>query len=165
MTIGTNKQLEQLFNLPETGLPEEPTPEVAQSIVEQEHDMQAANDMAERVDQALPQVRGIQHNDGEMDDIAAEAMQTYRDIKELAMNVEARHSAELLSVAADLLKTALDAKRTKTESKLRTVSLQLQALRAQAQKPAAGGVIETQGTVVGNRNQIMASIKSGNGAK
>ena len=165
MTIGTNKQLEQLFNLPENGLPEEPTPEVAQSIVEQEQDLQVANDIAERIDSALPQVSGIQDNAQDMDQIAAEAMETYKDIKDLAMNVEARHAAELLAVAATLLKTALDAKTTKTESKLRTVSLQLQALRAQAQKPAAGGVIETQGAVVGNRNQIMASIKSGNGAK
>ena len=159
MTIGTNKQLEQLFNLPEVGLPEEPAPEVAQSIVEQEQDMQSANDMAERIEQALPQVRGIQHNDGEMDDIAAEAMQTYKDIKDLAMNVEARHAAELLSVAAGLLQTALDAKTKKTDTKLRTVSLQLQALRTQAKQVQAGGMIETQGAVIGNRNQIMASLQ------
>lgn len=154
-----NRQLENLFDLPEAGLPETASENVAQEIVAQDEANEAYADMQKRVDAALPQVSGIQHNDGEMDDIASEAMQTYRDIKDLAMNVEARHAAELLQVAAGLLQTALDAKVKKTESKLRTVSLQLQALRTQAKQAQAGGVIETQGAVVGNRNQIMASLQ------
>lgn len=160
MNKAQNHQLEQLFNLPTADMPEEAPTEVAESIEQQVVEADHASDMAQRIDSALPQVSGIQHNDAEMDDIAKEALETYKDIKDLAMNVEARHAAELLGVAADLLKTALEAKTKKTESKLRTVSLQLQALRAQAQKPAAGGVIETQGAVVGNRNQIMASLKA-----
>lgn len=154
-----NRQLENLFDLPPVGLPETPPEAVAQDIVAQDQANEAYADMQKRVDAALPQVSGIQHNDSEMDDIAAEAMQTYRDIKDLAMNVEARHAAELLQVAAGLLQTALDAKIKKTEGKLRTVSLQLQALRTQAKQAQSGGVIETQGAVVGNRNQIMASLK------
>ena len=157
--MNQNHQLEKLFNLPEQELPEA-TPDIVHSIVEQEQAIEIQNDMQQRVETALPQVTGIQFHDGDMDDIAAEAMQTYKDIKDLAMNVEARHAAELLSVAAGLLQTALEAKTKKTDTKLRTVSLQLQALRTQA-KQVQNGVIETQGTVIGNRNQIMASIKQG----
>ena len=156
--IGQNKQLEALFDLPSAGLPEAPE-EVVQALVEQDEAIEASSDLQKKVETALPQVTGINFHDGEMDDIAAEAMQTYKDIKDLAMNVEARHAAELLSVAAGLLQTALDAKTKKTDTKLRTVSLQLQALRTQAKQVQAGGVIETQGAVVGNRNQIMASLQ------
>jgi|LauGreDrversion4_2_1035121.scaffolds.fasta_scaffold45248_4 hypothetical protein len=156
--IGQNKQLEALFDLPPTGLPDAPE-EVVQALVEQDQAIEAGSDLQQKVETALPQVTGINFHDGEMDDIAAEAMQTYKDIKDLAMNVEARHAAELLSVAAGLLQTALDAKTKKTDTKLRTVSLQLQALRTQAKQVQAGGMIETQGAVVGNRNQIMASLQ------
>ena len=157
--MNQNHQLEKSFNLSEQELPPA-TPDIVNSIVEQEQAIEIQSDMQQRVESALPQVTGIQFHDGDMDDIAAEAMQTYRDIKDLAMNVEARHAAELLSVAAGLLQTAFDAKTKKTDTKLRTVSLQLQALRTQA-KQIQNGVIETQGTVIGNRNQIMASIKQG----
>ena len=156
--MGQNKQLEALFDLPPVGLPDAPE-EVVQALVEQDEAIEAGNDLQQKVETALPQVTGINFHDGEMDDIAAEAMQTYKDIKDLAMNVEARHAAELLSVAAGLLQTALDAKTKKTDTKLRTVSLQLQALRTQAKQVQAGGMIETQGAIVGNRNQIMASLQ------
>lgn len=156
--MGQNKQLEALFDLPSVSLPEA-SEEVVQALVEQDQAIEAGTDLQQKVETALPQVTGINFHDGEMDDIAAEAMQTYKDIKDLAMNVEARHAAELLSVAAGLLQTALDAKTKKTDTKLRTVSLQLQALRTQAKQVQAGGMIETQGAVVGNRNQIMASLQ------
>lgn len=158
MNKAQNHQLEQLFNLPSAELPEAST-EVVEQLEHQIEAVDQASDMQQKIEQALPQVSGIQFHDGEMDDIAAEALQTYKDIKDLAMNVEARHAAELLSVAAGLLQTALEAKTKKTDSKLRTVSLQLQALRAQT-KQVQSGVIETQGSVVGNRNQIMASLKA-----
>jgi hypothetical protein len=122
-----NRQLEDLFNMPPVeSLTEQ---EVKLDLVAEEETF-LENDLASRVDRALPQVRNIPETEGEVDHIADEAMTTYREIKELAMNVEPRHSAELLAVAAQLLKTALDAKQGKTDAKLRTVNLQLQALRA-----------------------------------
>lgn len=152
-----NRQLEELFNLPvaesATTASEMPIP------MDQEPEI-IVDDMGTRIDQALPQVRNIPETEGEVDHIAEEAMATYREIKELAMNVEPRHSAELLAVAAQLLKTALDAKQGKTDAKLRTVNLQLQALRAKTKDPAAGSVVETRGQIVGNRNQLLASIKN-----
>lgn len=155
-----NRQLEQLFNMPPVEAFTEDTADIpAELIVEPT----VANDSLDvRVDRALPQVRNIPETEGEVDNIADEAMATYREIKELAMNVEPRHSAELLAVAAQLLKTALDAKQGKTDAKLRTVSLQLQALRAKSKENAAQGVHETQGHVVGNRNQLIASMRNSN---
>lgn len=155
-----NRQLEQLFNMPPV---EAFTEDVADIPLEVIPEPAAESDSLDvRVDRALPQVRNIPETEGEVDNIADEAMATYREIKELAMNVEPRHSAELLAVAAQLLKTALDAKQGKTDAKLRTVSLQLQALRAKSKENAAQGLQETQGHVVGNRNQLIASMRNSN---
>ena len=152
-----NKQLEELFNMPAVETAEPAESVFPLDLVEEP----ITNDIEERIDRALPQVRNIPETEGEVDHIADEAMATYREIKELAMNVEPRHSAELLAVAAQLLKTALDAKQGKTDAKLRTVSLQLQALRAKTKESSgSGGVVQTQGHVVGNRNQLLASLKN-----
>lgn len=154
-----NRQLEQLFNMP----PVETFTEEAEASVEFLPEPVAEGDSLDvRVDRALPQVKNIPETEGEVDHIAEEAMNTYREIKELAMNVEPRHSAELLAVAAQLLKTALDAKQGKTDAKLRTVSLQLQALRAKSKENSLSGVQETQGHVVGNRNQLLANMRNSN---
>ena len=152
-----NRQLEELFNLP----PVESFAENAEIPVVEftEEPTDLAPSLDTRIDQALPQVRNIPETEGEVDHIAEEAMKTYLEIKELAMNVEPRHSAELLAVAAQLLKTALDAKQGKTDAKLRTVSLQLQALRAKS-KETNNGVVETQGRIVGNRNQLIATMRN-----
>lgn len=151
-----NKQLEQLFNLPTT---ESYESDIEPNIIV-EQDTTIESDLGDRIDKALPQVRNIPETEGEVDNIAEEAMTTYREIKELAMNVEPRHSAELLAVAAQLLKTALDAKQSKTDAKLRTVSLQLQALRAKTKESSGPGVVATQGHIVGNRNQLLTSLKN-----
>lgn len=152
-----NRQLEELFNLPAA---DSTTADTELPVLVDEEEHPAVDDMGTRIDQALPQVRNIPETEGEVDYIAEEAMKTYQEIKDLAMNVEPRHSAELLSVAAQLLKTALDAKQGKTDAKLRTVNLQLQALRAKSKEPTAASVAETRGQIVGNRNQLLASIKN-----
>lgn len=152
-----NKQLEQLFNMPPVETVQDDVVVMPMDIVEDS--APPSDSLDSRIDRALPQVRNIPETEGEVDHIAEEAMKTYQEIKDLAMNVEPRHSAELLAVAAQLLKTALDAKQSKTDAKLRTVSLQLQALRAKAKEPNAN-MVETQGHVVGNRNQLLASIRN-----
>lgn len=152
-----NRQLEELFNMP----PAESLVEEESSLdIAVEEDIPQGTDLATRIDNALPQVRNIPETEGEVDHIAEEAMKTYQEIKDLAMNVEPRHSAELLAVAAQLLKTALDAKQGKTDAKLRTVNLQLQAFRAKTKDSASTGVTETEGRIVGNRNQLLASLKN-----
>lgn len=152
-----NKQLEQLFNMPPVEAVQDDTVVIPIDLAEEV--TPPSDSLDTRIDRALPQVRNIPESEGEVDHIAEEAMKTYQEIKDLAMNVEPRHSAELLAVAAQMLKTALDAKQGKTDAKLRTVSLQLQALRAKA-KESNTNMVETQGHVVGNRNQLLASIRN-----
>jgi len=150
-----NRQLEELFNLDPADVPEEPVTNEIVPVPDAPTDIP----LSTRIEQALPQVHGIGQDD-EVDTIAQEAMNMHREIRELAMNVEPRHSAELLSVAAQLLKTALDAKQGKAKDKLAAVRLQIAALTAKKFNPnAPEGVTEAEGTIVGTRNQIIASLK------
>ena len=154
----SNKQLEKLFNLdPADSL--EQLENVPKGI-ETSLTPNTTSPLEQRIDQALPQVNGIGDGDSEVDTIAEEAMKTYQEIKDLAMNVEPRHSAELLSVAAQLLKTALDAKQGKTKDKLAAVRLQISALTAAKNKEKDGSITETDGRIVGDRNQIIAAFKN-----
>lgn len=153
-----NKQLEQLFNLDTAesfALPEEPhLPEPVESLTGESVSLE------DRIDRALPQIKGVDTSDIEVDHIAEEAMKTYQEIKDLALNVEPRHSAELLAVAAQLLKTALDAKQGKTKDKLAAVRLQISASALMKKAKQEDGVTEVEGKVVGNRNQIVAAMKN-----
>jgi len=150
-----NRQLESLFDLPPAESFAEPEPPKTE-IVESASD----TPLFDRVNQALPQVRGLGVGEQEVDEIADEAMKSYQEIKELAMNLEPKYSSELLAVAASLLQTALTARQGKTDTKLKAVRLQLQAYQAQQKSLTdQNNATVTQGKIVGNRNQLIADGK------
>lgn len=152
LNIKMNKKLEELFNLdPAIDVPVESVFNSELPVVD------TSKPLSDRIDQALPQIQGIGQDDNDVDTIAEEAMNTYREIKDLAMNVEPRHSAELLAVAAQLLKTALDAKQGKSDAKLKAVRLQISAVNAK--KAELANVTEVEGKIVGSRNDLIANIK------
>lgn len=153
-----SKQLEQLFNLDSVNSPTDSESIFNHSIEESDPDKNQTS-MSDRIDQALPQIQGIGKEDQDVDAIAEEAMITYREIKDLAMNVEPRHSAELLAVAAQLLKTALDAKQGKSEAKLKAVRLQISAINAKKAELSQANITEVEGKIVGSRNELIANIK------
>lgn len=153
-----NRQLESLFDLPPAESFKTETPPDTE-LVESLDPVPEAS-LFDRIEQALPQVHGLRSGENEVDHIADEAMKSYQEIKDLALNVEPRFSSELLAVAAALLKTALDAKQGKTEAKLKSIRLQLQALRAQQDAAQSqNGITQTQGKIVGDRNQLIAAMK------
>jgi len=53
------------------------------------------------------------------------ATKTYQDLVDLGMNVEARFSSEIFSVAATMLGHAITAKTAKMNKKLKMIDLQL----------------------------------------
>ena len=72
---------------------------------------------AEKIDRALPQVTGLDSEDIDMDTYSNEAMKSYKDLMDLGMNVEVRHSGKLFEVASAMLKNAVEAKNAKLEKK------------------------------------------------
>ena len=88
-------------------------------------DLQTAMANVDKIDAALPSVRELDSSDKEMDDIADLAKDTFKDLMDLGMNVEARFSGEIFNNASRMLDTALNAKQHKVNKKLRMVDLQI----------------------------------------
>jgi len=117
--------------------------------------------LAEKIDRALPQVTGLDAEDIDMDTYSNEAMKSYKDLMDLGMNVEVRHSGKLFEVASSMLKNAVEAKNAKLEKKLRMVELQLKKQRVDQLSRDEGStvdVVEGEGYVIGERNQLLKQI-------
>ena len=81
--------------------------------------LQASYEEFDKIEKALPQVKGLDTVGEEMDDIANKAMDTYKDLMDLGMNVESRYSGRIFEVAASMMRNAVDAKAAKMEKKLK----------------------------------------------
>jgi hypothetical protein len=148
------KKLEDLFELPESAAPE--TVQQTQSAIA---DINMAID---KIDGALPAVRGLDASDGEMDELATKASQTFDDLMDLGMQVDSRYAAEIFAVAGTMLGHALTAKTAKLNKKLRMVELQLKKAKfdrdGQGDEPAA---MTAEGHVL-NRNELLERLITAN---
>ena len=121
------KRLEELFDLPiEEGLAEEVVPDnVPEAKPENNPIMQNTLSELDKVQAALPQVRGLEASDIEMDALADKATKGFDDMMDLGMNVDSRWSADIFGVASQMLGHAITAKTAKLNKKLKMVDLQL----------------------------------------
>lgn len=79
----------------------------------------------DKIEQALPQVRGLESADGDMDELASMAQASYKDLMDLGMQVDSRYSSEIFGVAGAMLGHAITAKTAKVQKKLKMIELQL----------------------------------------
>ena len=152
------KKLEELLDLapipieePKEDILPEPTAEQLTNALEK----------ADKIDAALPMVTNLEASDGEMDDIATTARDTFKDLMDLGMNVEARYSGDIFSTAARMLDTALNAKNAKIDRKLKMIDLQLKKARIDQQQSKIDGSTETIDTgdaVVLDRNSLLEKL-------
>ena len=114
------KKLEELFELPEDVISTlaKPTPDNAQEITTE------ALDSLSKIEQALPQVRGLEAADDEMDSLAEMATSSYKDLIDLGMQVDSRYASEIFNVAGTMLGHAITAKTAKLNKKLKMIDLQ-----------------------------------------
>ena len=121
------KKLEELFDLPTTeGLVDEVTPDnIPEPIPENNPVMQNTLSELDKVQAALPMVRGLEASDTEMDDLAGKAVKGYEDMMDLGMNVDSRCASDIFGVASTMLGHAITAKTAKLNKKLKMVDLQL----------------------------------------
>jgi len=159
------KKLEALFNLPEQAA-EEISVEDAQHIIDENQDIiNQVNGAIDKIDAALPLVRDLETGDTELDELAKMATDSYQDLMDLGMNVDARFSGTILQTAGTLLGHAIAAKTAKMDKKLRMINLQLSKQRLdfqmeQAAKKAAiadDEPVEGQGIVL-DRNALLEKI-------
>ena len=151
------KKLEELFDLPtDEGLTEEVLPDnVPEPTPENNPIMQNTLSELDKVQAALPQVRGLEASDTEMDDLADKATKGFDDMMDLGMNVDSRWASDIFGVASTMLGHAITAKTAKLNKKLKMVDLQLK--KANLDQKASVNKEETiDGTgVVLDRNALL----------
>jgi hypothetical protein len=151
------KKLEELFDLPtDEGLTEEVVPDnVPEPTPENNPIMQNTLSELDKVQAALPQVRGLEASDTEMDDLADKATKGFDDMMDLGMNVDSRWASDIFGVASTMLGHAITAKTAKLNKKLKMVDLQLK--KANLDQKASINKEETvDGTgVVLDRNALL----------
>ena len=161
------RKLEELFELPtdtvEDGLPDEVTPDnVPEAKPENNPVMQNTLSELDKVQAALPLVRGLEASDTEMDDLAGKAVKGYEDMMDLGMNVDSRWASDIFGVASQMLGHAITAKTAKLNKKLKMVDLQLKKANLD-QKVAIVNDETVNGTgVVLDRNALVDRLLSDN---
>ena len=151
------KKLEELFELPQDEIDDlaKPTPDNAQEITTE------ALDSLSKIEQALPQVRGLEAADDEMDSLAEMATSSYKDLIDLGMQVDSRYASEIFNVAGTMLGHAITAKTAKLNKKLKMIDLQLK--KAQLDQKAASKTEEIEATPLGegrelDRNELLKML-------
>ena len=136
------RKLEQLFDLPIS--PEEI--DIANpSLPESREHLQALDEAIDKIDTALPAVRGLDATDQEMDELSDLAKSSYKELMDLGMQVDSRFAAEIFSTAGTMLGHAITAKTAKLDKKLKMIDLQMKKMRLDQQQ----AVIDSKNTEAG----------------
>jgi hypothetical protein len=148
------RKLEELFDLPPT------EQDIAQSMPEIEvnrNTIVALDSAIDKIDSALPAVRGLEATDSEMDSLADLATASYRDLMDLGMQVDSRFASEIFSVASNMLGHAITAKTAKLDKKLKMIDLQLKKAKLDQSTPDAEPAQQGTGHVL-SRNELLDRI-------
>lgn len=156
------KKLEELFNLP--------TQDEAESDGILDSDQQSGNDLEnhfpllpqtleqlDKIEQALPAVRGLEASDTEMDDLAKKASESFDDLMDLGMNVDSRYASEIFAVAGTMLGHAITAKTAKMNKKLKMIDLQLKKLKLDKEEGNTPSLPTASGQVL-DRNELLNRV-------
>ena len=152
------KKLSELFELPE---PEQEVNELNIEKAEADIVTQEAYTNLEKIERALPQVRGLEASDTEMDELADLAKSSYKDLMDLGMQVDSRFASEIFNSAGTMLGHAITAKTAKINKKLKMIDLQLR--KAGLDQKAQSKVEEIESTPVGegsvlDRNELLRTL-------
>jgi hypothetical protein len=115
----------------------------------------------EKIENALPQVNGLDATDGEMDELADLAKESYNELMNLGMQVDSRFASEIFNSAGTMLGHAISAKTAKINKKLKMIDLQLK--KAGLDMKSESKVKEIENTPIGegsllDRNELLKSI-------
>ena len=156
----TNK-LEELFELASSDENDLtiPLPEVTEEVTEN------ALSTLDKIEAALPQVKGLEAADTEMDELAEMATSSYKDLMDLGMQVESRFSSEIFNSASSMLGHAITAKTAKINKKLKMLDLQMK--KAQLDQKALAKNEEIEATPLGegkslDRNELLKMFNTKN---
>jgi hypothetical protein len=118
------------------------------------------NQAIDKIDIALPTVRDLDASDTEMDELAALATSTFKDLMDLSFNVEPRFSGPIIQSASSILGHAVTAKMAKMDKKLKMIDLQLKKARLDKmtkEVTSDDNVVNGKGVVL-DRNTLLKEI-------
>jgi hypothetical protein len=151
------KKLEELFDLP---VEDEVNTQVFENT-QVSFTTQETYDTLQKIENALPQVRGLEASDNEMDSLADLATSSYKDLMDLGMQVDSRFASEIFNSASSMLGHAITAKTAKINKKLKMLDLQLK--KAQLDQKINSKTEEIESTPLGegslvDRNELLKTI-------
>ena len=115
--------------------------------------------IADRIDQALPTVKGLDTEDRELDDYANKAMDSFDRLMDLGFNMDDRNAGKIFEVASTMMGNAITAKTAKLDKKLKMIDLQLKAAKlAQTAKTEDDNGPQGLGDLTTDRNAILNLI-------
>jgi hypothetical protein len=160
------KKLEELFDLaPSVEKTADPTPQPAQDLRSQ---LQILDENIDKVDAALPGVRGLESSDEEMDGLAELAKDSYKDLMDLGMQVDSQDSpAKYSQWPATCWGMLSQQKQPNWTKKLKMIDLQMKKMRldqqqqvldAKAADAGGGEAMQTAQGMVLSRNDLLERI-------
>jgi len=151
------KKLESLFDLAEST-----TRSNEENIKTTTEEITAVVEMSnlEKIENALVAVRGLEASDEEMDTLARQAVESYKDLMDLGMNVEPRHASEIFGVAERMLNSAITAKNAKVNKKLKMIDLQLKKAKLDMDNPEGAVSSMSNGSLL-DRNELLNRLIKG----
>lgn len=157
------RKLESLFDLP----PSESDSEKSATLEESKTQLEEINDTIDKIDAALPGVRGLESSDREMDELAAKATESFDDLMNLGMQVDSRYASEIFAVAGQMLGHAITAKNAKLTKKLKMIELQLKKAKLDQDSGDDANQLPTAQGHILDRNELLRTLiaKDSEGSK
>jgi hypothetical protein len=150
------RKLEELFDLPSGGSESKTTE--ADTVPATQIALQEIDATIDKIDAALPAVKGLDASDKEMDDLAAKAQETFDNLMDLGFNVDSRYASEIFAVAGAMLGHALTAKTAKLNKKLKIIELQMKKVKLDRDMQGDEPTQTAHGQVL-SRNDLLEMIK------
>ena len=149
------KKLEDLFDLPSsTADTDETVPDIATT----QYAITEIDNAIDKIDAALPSVRDLEASDGDMDELAQKATETFDDLMDLGMQVDSRYASEIFAVAGAMLGHALTAKTAKMNKKLKMIDLQMRKLKLDREGSRDDPDMPTAQGHVLDRNELLNRV-------
>jgi hypothetical protein len=157
------KKLEDFFNVESTESDsEDQLPLVAEPQQPIETTMALVHEqltIADRIDKALPTVKGLDVEDRDLDEYASMAMENFERLMDLGFNMDDRNAGKVFEVASTMMSNAITAKTAKLDKKLKMIDLQLKAAKlAQTAKVEDDNGPQGLGELTTDRNAILNLI-------
>lgn len=158
MPLATNHNLEEIFDLPRSAASTDDS--IEDSLTETQQYLPVVPESLaalDKIEQALPAVRGLEASDQEMDELATKATESFDNLMDLGMQVDSRYASEIFAVAGTMLGHAITAKTAKMNKKLKMIQLQMQ--KAKLDQTASGDPVTPtgQGRVL-DRNELLRTL-------